>query len=106
MTDVSRAARQNLSTSRLTQRQTPEWRIDERPAERYSPPIGLDARVVALRLRNLREQQGLSLQQLAKKAGLSQRHLKKLEAGQAQPQRPTLRKLAKALKVTVAELVE
>lgn len=67
--------------------------------------LGLTPFVVGQRLRELRERHGLSLKQLASKAEISQRHLKRLEAGKAQPQSPVVRKLAKALKVTVAELV-
>jgi len=58
------------------------------------------------RLAWLRKWYDLSQQGLARKARLSQRHVKALEADTAQPHDNTVRKLANALKVTVAELVE
>ncbi len=43
---------------------------------------------------------------LAKKAGMSRAYLARLEIGRHDPPLSRLRKLAKALKVTVGELVE
>ncbi len=52
------------------------------------------------------EWKGLSQQALRRKTGLSQGHLKRLEEGTAQGHDNTVRELAKALRVTVTELVE
>jgi len=43
---------------------------------------------------------------LAEKAGISRTYIARLELGQQDPTLGILRKLAKALKVTVGELVE
>ncbi len=59
-----------------------------------------------MRLKQLRKQRGLTQAQLAKKMGLSHGYLARLEIGMHDPPLSTLAKLAKALKVTVAELVE
>jgi transcriptional regulator with XRE-family HTH domain len=49
--------------------------------------------------------QGLSLRQLARVANVHFVSLARLEAGRFDPRLSTLRKLAKALNVTIAELV-
>lgn len=62
---------------------------------------------LATRLRHLRAERGLTQLRLAKKAGLSTGYVARLEAGRYHdPSLSTVAKLAKALKVTVAELVE
>lgn len=58
-----------------------------------------------LRLREIREGKGVSLRALKKASGVAVSSLARLEAGQGDPQLSTLRKLAKALNVTVAELI-
>ncbi len=57
-------------------------------------------------LKGLRKQRGLTQGALAKAAGISQIYVAKIEAGDKIPSIPTLEKLAKALKVKVAELLE
>jgi transcriptional regulator with XRE-family HTH domain len=59
-----------------------------------------------MRLKKLRANQGMTQEALAEKAGISRTYLARLELGQQDPTLGTLRKLAKALKVTVGELVE
>ncbi len=61
---------------------------------------------LARRLKRLREHQGLTQAQLARKAGLTLGYIGRLEIGMHDPSLSTLRKLAKALKVTLAKLVE
>ncbi len=56
-------------------------------------------------LRQIREEQGFSLRALAEKVGMAYPALFRLESGEADPRLSTLRKLAKALNVTVAEIV-
>jgi transcriptional regulator with XRE-family HTH domain len=58
-----------------------------------------------LRLSHIREAQGYSLRRLAEKVGMSYVALFRLERGETDPRLGTLRKLAKALNVTVAELI-
>ena len=58
-------------------------------------------------MKRLREQRGLTQLALAKKSGVAQGYISDIEAGRKQnPGIETLQKLAKALKVTVAELVK
>lgn len=58
-----------------------------------------------LRLREIRERRGVSLRALKDASGVAVSSLARFEAGQGDPQLSTLRKLAKALHVTVAELI-
>lgn len=58
-----------------------------------------------LKLRVIREQRRLSLRVLSRAAGVGLATLVRLEAGQFDPRLSTLRKLAKALRVTVCELL-
>ena len=58
-------------------------------------------------LKRLREARGLSQRALAKRASVTGAYIAMLETGaRTQPSLPTLRKLAKALGVRVAELLE
>jgi XRE family transcriptional regulator, master regulator for biofilm formation len=60
-----------------------------------------------MRLKRLRIESGLTQVDLAKKARVTQGYIAQLERGiQKDPSLSTLRRLAKALKVSVAELVE
>lgn len=61
---------------------------------------------VIKRLKILREARGLTQAGLAKGSGLTREYIARLELGQQDPSLSTLTKLAKALKVTVAELVK
>jgi len=56
-------------------------------------------------LTRIREAQGYSLRALAAKVGMSYVALYRLECGETDPRLGTLRKLAKALNVTVADLI-
>jgi len=58
-----------------------------------------------LRLREIREGKGVSLRALKKMSGVAVSTLARFEAGQGDPQLSTLRKIAKALNVTVARLI-
>ena len=57
------------------------------------------------RLTQIREAKGYSLRRLANKVGMSYVALFRLERGETDPRLGTLRKLAKALRVGVAELI-
>ena len=61
---------------------------------------------VAQRLRALRGKRRLSQEELARKAGISRTYLARLETARQDPTLTTMEKLAKALKVTVAELLK
>ena len=56
-------------------------------------------------LKQLREKQGYSIRALAEKVGMAYPALFRLERGEADPRLSTLRRLAKALDVTVAEII-
>ncbi len=58
-----------------------------------------------VRLKAIREKRGKSLRVLSRDAKVSLATLVRLEAGKFDPRLSTLYKLAKALKVTVAELI-
>lgn len=60
----------------------------------------------AKRIKDLRARRGMTQASLAKRAGLTLAYIGRLEIGWYDPQLSTLRKLAKALRVSVAELVE
>ena len=61
---------------------------------------------MAKRLKTLRRRRGLTQEALAAKAGLSRTYLARLETARQDPTLSTLVKLAKALGVPVAALVE
>ena len=63
-------------------------------------------RQLAMKLKQLRKTRGLTQGQLAAKVGLSLGYVARLEIGMHDPPISTLAKLAKALKVPVAELVK
>ena len=60
---------------------------------------------LGLRLKHLRTAQGLSQEALASKARITREYVNKLEAGRYDPTISVVQRLAKALKVTIAELV-
>ncbi|PYN83257.1 MAG: XRE family transcriptional regulator [Candidatus Rokuibacteriota bacterium] len=59
-----------------------------------------------MRLRTIRERQGMTQETLAKKAGVSRAYLSRLEMGRHDPPLSRVRKLAKALGVPVGELLK
>jgi transcriptional regulator with XRE-family HTH domain len=61
---------------------------------------------MAKRLKTLRRRRGLTQEALAAKAGLSRTYLARLETARQDPTLSTLVKLAKALGVRVAALLE
>jgi transcriptional regulator with XRE-family HTH domain len=58
------------------------------------------------RLRGLRERAALTQRELGAKAGLTAATIQKLESGQQEARPTTMRKLARALRVKPAELME
>jgi putative transcriptional regulator len=58
------------------------------------------------RLKQLRAEREMSQANLAKASGVSREYIARLELGQQDPTLGTMRKLAKAFKVKMAELVE
>lgn len=72
----------------------------------FRPGKGLQRWIgfVSGRIRSLREQAGLTQVQLAKKSGLPQSHISRLENGEHSPSHVTLEKIANALGVPVSEL--
>ena len=61
---------------------------------------------LAMRLKRVREEHGMTQERLAKQSGVSHGYLARLEIGMHDPSLSTLIKLAKALKVRVAQLLE
>lgn len=59
-----------------------------------------------MRLKQLRADNGLTQEALAKKANISRVYIARLETGKQDPTLTTLMKLAKALKVKVGELLK
>ena len=61
---------------------------------------------IAVKLRDLREQRGLTHKEAAELANVSHLTLIRLESGERPPYMPTVTKLATAYGVSLAELVE
>lgn len=61
--------------------------------------------ILAALLRRLREERGLSQEALAYKAGITAGSLGRIELAQSSPAWATVRQIAKALDVTLVELV-
>jgi transcriptional regulator with XRE-family HTH domain len=61
---------------------------------------------VAMRLKELRKRRGWSQEKLAHEAGISRTYLARLETARQDPTLSTLEKLAEALGVKVAKLIE
>ncbi len=61
---------------------------------------------IALKLRVLREERGLTPKEAAELADVSHRTLIRLESGERAPYMPTVTKIARAYGVPVEELVE
>ena len=60
----------------------------------------------AMKLKDLRQARSMTQEALAKKAGVSRAYLARLEMGRHDPPLSRLQKLAKALGVGLAKLVE
>lgn len=65
----------------------------------------MTSKLFGTRLKRLRAERAMSQADVAKASGLSREYIARLELGQQDPTLGTMRKLAKALKVKVAELV-
>jgi len=61
---------------------------------------------VAVRVKRIREQRGMTQEQLAEKAGISRTYLARLETARNDPTLSMLEKIAKALRVDVAKLLK
>jgi putative transcriptional regulator len=59
-----------------------------------------------MRLKELRQERGMTQQALATKVGVSREYIAQLEGGRHDPPLSTLERLARALKVTVGKLVD
>lgn len=62
--------------------------------------------LIGMRIQRLRDERGLTQEALAKKARVSRGYLARLETGRHDPTLSMLRKLARALKVKVGDLVD
>jgi transcriptional regulator with XRE-family HTH domain len=63
-------------------------------------------KTMALRLKELRKERGMSQEALAARASISRTYLARLETARQDPTLSTLEKLAKALKVPVEKLLK
>lgn len=63
------------------------------------------AKTVGQLIKEEREKSGISQNQLAKQAGISQPNLSRIESGQQDPSIATLREIAKALGVDYRDLL-
>ena len=61
---------------------------------------------LAMRLKALREQRGMTQEQLAERAGISRGYLARLETARQDPRLSTLERLAKALRVNIDRLLK
>jgi transcriptional regulator with XRE-family HTH domain len=59
-----------------------------------------------MKIKRLRAAREMTQERLAEKTGLTRVHIARLESGNHDPTLSTLMKLAKALKVTVSDLLE
>ncbi|MDR4468844.1 MAG: helix-turn-helix domain-containing protein [Nitrospira sp.] len=59
-----------------------------------------------MKLKRIREKQGVSLRSLAAKAKMGYPHVCNIENGKADPSLSTLRRLARVLKVKVVDLID
>jgi DNA-binding XRE family transcriptional regulator len=73
--------------------------VDELERKPVSGGRGKLAAFIGSKIKQLREQRGMTQDQLAEKAGLRQSHVCRLEQGDHTPTRHTLEKVAKALGV-------
>jgi len=88
--------------------------LDDKPAnylhlkdkDIQSPREGLEKWVafISKRIKEEREQAGLTQKELAEKSGLPQPHISRLESGLHSPTHLTVQKIAKALKIGVVRL--
>jgi len=62
--------------------------------------------MVGARLRRVREESGLSQQQLSDRCGIAQESLSRIETGRRDPRLATLRKLAVGMGLTLTELLK
>lgn len=60
---------------------------------------------IAVRIREFREEQGLSMRKLAERSGLSQSFISSIEAGKKQPTLDSLLKLSSGLGISLIDLL-
>ncbi len=113
-TPLERMLGSPVKSVRESSRRTKERAADPPPAERdwaYPPEADDEAQqdlapVVGGNLRRLRMRRGLSLEKLSQKSGVSRAMLGQIELGQSAPTINVLWKIARALDVTFATLIQ
>jgi transcriptional regulator with XRE-family HTH domain len=80
--------------------------INRRPRATARDRQAASSGELCAKLRALRVEQGLTLEDLARSVGLSKSALSQIESGRMDPSLETLRRLVHALKVTLASLFE
>ncbi|HEY8076430.1 MAG TPA: helix-turn-helix domain-containing protein [Labilithrix sp.] len=87
------------SSKEKTSREPEAWAYPENAQQDLAPVVGAN-------LRRLRLRRGLSLEKLAQKSGVSRAMLGQIELGQSAPTINVLWKIARALDVTFATLIQ
>jgi transcriptional regulator with XRE-family HTH domain len=72
---------------------------------KLDPDADKSLKLIGERVRELREAKGLSISDLAIKAGMKRPNLSRLEHGRHQPSLETLERIAESLGISVARLV-
>lgn len=80
------------------------YRIDATPAEQTPTNVKRRAEHIGNTIQKMRDDKGWTQTELAKKSGLQQSHISRLEAGIHSPSWRTLEKIASAFEVEVGEL--
>ncbi len=93
-------AMQEILDQRPIRLQSIEPTTDQQPGQGLQKWMGY----VSQKIQSLRKKEGLTQQELAEKSGLLQSHISRLEAGKHSPSHATLKRLATALGVPVADL--
>lgn len=71
----------------------------------YNPCVKIMEKTTAQKVRETRKGRGLYQHELAARAGLSVQTVRNVEAGRHEPELPTLRKVARALGVSLRDLL-
>ena len=71
----------------------------------YNAAVKTMEKTTAERVRDIRKGRGLYQHEVAARAGLSVQTVRNVEAGRHEPELPTLRKIARALGVSLGDLL-
>lgn len=80
--------------------------ISRRGLSTFEGEAGMPVKNFGRHLKQIRQEKGLTQVNLARMTQLSDRHIRNLEKGERWPEATTVRKLCKALSVTLRELFD